>query len=82
MEISGTEKKRIIKLWQDEHHPGSFTGLINFRRNLKKHEGIKISERQLYQVMRGVPNFVANMREPRKITTRSFDIEGIYIFVF
>ncbi len=65
------EKEDDIKsAWRDLSFPGSFSGLSTFRQALLHEKGIKISRKQLFDLMKSDSDFIQETRKVRKVKER------------
>jgi len=70
-----TDKEQILKLWRDPNFQGSFSGIKTFQTLLKLNENIDISERKLYEILKGDPLFVMHMRGKKVVSRRFYNLD-------
>lgn len=69
------DKERILKLWRDPNFQGSYTGIKTFQTLLKLNENIDISQKQLYEILKGDQLFVMHMRGKKTISRRHYNLD-------
>jgi hypothetical protein len=67
--------EKIRSLWKDPTFVGSFTGLSTFLEALHE-KNINVSYRQLFHIMKNVPEYVTTTRPRRKFPTRKMSVHG------
>jgi len=69
------DKEQILNLWRDPNFQASYTGIKTFQTLLKLNENIDISEKKLYEVLKGDPLFVMHMRGKKMVSRRYYNLD-------
>ena len=74
--MSGIDRDYIQKLYQDPSNPGAFAGKLTFQKDLKSNHNIKISLKELKNILADHSTYLQSALRFRKFPRRNYEIHG------
>ena len=66
----------IRDLYQDETFPGSFAGAKVFQQFLKTEKNENVSLKNIYKVLKSLPNYMYTLKPMRRFPRRKYDVKS------